>query len=283
MHDHLEATSTQGQPSNFGLSNSSDHGTFQVRGLPRQTHLDRIYLNGLHTLLPFWITNLTDADMTISMSDTLGGSVKFHTQNPNWDAVPGAVRETYVQVVAGEETTLVCSAATQKDFSEVFNQLNGTESVRVGAHETVEVVLLFLATQRTDATPAHSRRPSLGQVSNSAPSSVAEELVAARQTYGFQTSACAVWLRTDEDGYQVDLRASFCRSVLEMDPPTSRIYLDDCVIGRLYEREFRVRNASANRSGLGHGGSGGHGAAGDTAAGERRAGRGGTGRAFERV
>ncbi|KAJ2892528.1 hypothetical protein IWW38_003186, partial [Coemansia aciculifera] len=38
----------------FGLAARSAAGQFSVRGLPTQTHLDRIYLNGLHTLLPFW-------------------------------------------------------------------------------------------------------------------------------------------------------------------------------------------------------------------------------------
>ncbi|KAJ1995677.1 hypothetical protein GGI25_000657 [Coemansia spiralis] len=47
------------------------------------------------------------------------------------------------------------------------------------------------------------------------------------------------------DQYDVSLYASFCKSVLEMDPPTSRIYLDDCVVGKPYERILRVKNASA--------------------------------------
>ncbi|KAJ1935457.1 hypothetical protein FBU59_005380, partial [Linderina macrospora] len=273
MHDHIEGAGTRGQPLNFGLLGISDNQTFQVRGLPPRTHLDRIYLNGLHTLLPFWITNQTSSDLTVSLASTMGTAIKFHTQNPNWDAVPGGVREKYVRLeeeALGDETTMVCSAATQKDFNEVFNQLNGDETVRVGAHETAEVVMLFMAqtTQRLDVTPAHSRRPSLGQISNhSAPASNsfvdsisgqgaaaldASMAGSARQQFGFQSSSGTIVLQTvvepghgSTDMYTVDLRTSYCRSVLEMDPPTSRIYLDDCVIGRPYERMFRVRNASA--------------------------------------
>ncbi|KAJ2746620.1 hypothetical protein GGI20_001200 [Coemansia sp. BCRC 34301] len=259
------------EPSSFGLAARSVAGHFSVRGLPALTHLDRIYLNGMHTLLPFWVTNETDQTLDIRLSVTPAHAVKFHHNNANWDAVPAASRKTYVEVeqTAGGnddkrcETTLRCNAETLRDFSEAFNQIDGTSSIVLPPHETSELVLLFEACAPRPAshTPAHSRRPSLSQPkldsTSLAPGGELTMLGLAEEGsphFGFTSGHAFVSIRAtattaggfpaEEDSYDVQLRTSFCRSVLEMDPPTSRIYLDDCAVGKPYERVLRVRNAS---------------------------------------
>ncbi|KAJ1878739.1 hypothetical protein LPJ71_010909, partial [Coemansia sp. S17] len=234
----------------FSLAECSANGWFSVRGLPALTHLDRIYLNGLHTLLPFAVTNKTDWTLDIALSATPARALKFQRHNANWDSVSAASRKAYVEVQqqAGssnnDEVTLHCKAETLKDFCEVFNQIDGVSSIILLPHETVELVLLVegctpvvLGTEL--ATPA-------------ATSGAGDEggsyfgFVSSHATIAFQATAAADSgsLAADTDSYGVQLRSSFCRSVLEMDPPTSRIYLDDCAVGKPYERVLRVRNAS---------------------------------------
>ncbi|KAJ2788842.1 hypothetical protein H4R20_007291, partial [Coemansia guatemalensis] len=65
------------------------------------------------------------------------------------------------------------------------------------------------------------------------------------EQYVYTTCGGQVTIRGGGDIYTAHVRASVCRTVLEMEPATSRIYLDDCVAGRIYERQLRVRNASA--------------------------------------
>ncbi|KAJ1964266.1 hypothetical protein GGI12_001535 [Dipsacomyces acuminosporus] len=219
----------KGVPKNYTLASQSTSGTFTVCGLPPRTHIDRIYMNGLHTLLPFWVTNNTGQTLEIGLSSTVDSTLKFHTQNPNWDPVPGEERESYIEVVddangsqdssaAAGETTLICNASMQKDFNEVFNQMGGVDNITIPPHETKEIILLFMATgqKRSLQTPVPSRRPSLGQISSH--SAATSNVGASESTPGPHAA---------------------------MDPPTSRIYLDDCVIGRLYERSLRIKNASS--------------------------------------
>ncbi|KAI8325237.1 hypothetical protein GQ54DRAFT_283640 [Martensiomyces pterosporus] len=270
-----------GAPANYALLSKSARGLFSVRGLPPRTHLDRIYLNGLHTLLPFWVANESDQRLEIELTSTLGSTLKFHSQNPNWDAVTSKERESYVEVASAPgsgqnhkdpagEVTLVCSARTQKDFSEVFNQLSGVSRIAIAPHEAIEIVLLFKATEpkRTSQTPVPSRRPSLGQMSShstvASNASVGESNPGqpaaiepsaygpvGSKSFAYMSSSAVVAIKAVApehvavDEYDVQLRASFCQSVLEMDPPTSRIYLDDCVVGRLYERSLKIKNASS--------------------------------------
>ncbi|KAJ2364520.1 hypothetical protein H4S01_003740 [Coemansia sp. RSA 2610] len=211
----------QGQPANYPLRQQSAEGQFSVRGLPPRVHLDRVYMNGLHTLLPFWITNDTAHELVVELETT--GALKVQEQNANWSAVGAAQREAYVDVapaVADGEVTMACSATIQREYSEVFNQLGGIASVKLAAHETAELVLLFVV-DAADADGGDGQR------------------------YEYETFRGHVQVRAGADTYVVTLRASACRTVLEMDPPTSRIYVDDCVTGRTYERVLRVRNASA--------------------------------------
>ncbi|KAJ1856060.1 hypothetical protein GGF49_000591 [Coemansia sp. RSA 1853] len=213
---------SKGQPGNYALVWRSAEGRLSVRGLPPRVHLDRVYTNGLHALVPFWIANESDQDVTVEL--TTEGPLKVQQQNANWSAVSAAQRETYVDVTTApagkDEVTMVCSATIQREFSEVFNQLGGVSSIRLAAQATAELVLLFVAeAAETDSGDG--------------------------QRYEYETHGGHVTLRAGTDSYDVALRASTCRSVLEMEPPTSRIYVDDCVIGRTYERTLRVRNASA--------------------------------------
>ncbi|KAJ2890147.1 hypothetical protein IWW38_004292, partial [Coemansia aciculifera] len=214
----------------------------------------------------------TGQALDIALSAAPAHAIKFQCHNANWDAVPAASRTTYIEVEQAAsgtnddgqqgETTLRCDAETLKDFCEVFNQIDGVSSIALPPFATVEIVLLFEACAPRPAlvhTPAHSRRPSLSQpradstpvvagAELAAPSTAADE--GGSSHFGFASSHATITIRgtdrlTDkEDIYSVHFRASFCRSVLEMDPPTSRIYLDDCAVGKPYERVLRVRNAS---------------------------------------
>ncbi|KAJ2756726.1 hypothetical protein GGI19_000604 [Coemansia pectinata] len=242
----MASRTADSEPASFGLAECSANGLFTVRGLPSLTHLDRIYLNGLHTLLPFWITNKTDQTLGIALSATPGRALKFQGHNANWDAVSAARRKTYVEVQQGSsngqgEVTLRCNAETLKDFSEVFNQIDGVSSIVLLPYETAELVLLVEA-----CGPAV-----LGtEFATAAGSGAGDEgsshfgFVSSHATITFQATAANSFSAAEEDSYGVQLRSSFCRSVLEMDPPTSRIYLDDCAVGKAYERVLRVRNAS---------------------------------------
>ncbi|KAJ2650964.1 hypothetical protein IWW40_001983 [Coemansia sp. RSA 1250] len=210
-----------GLPANYSLLHPSAEQRFSVRGLPPRLHLDRIYMNGLHALVPFWLTNETGSELEISLSTQ--GPLKIQQHNPNWSAVSAAQRKTYLDVApaasADEEVSMVCSATIQREFSEIFNQLDGEEQLVLEAHESVELVLLFIA---------HSK----GSTSDV-------------QSYEYVPFSGRIVFQADTDTYTVKLRASACKSVLDMDPPTSRIYVDDCVIGRTYERVLCVRNMSA--------------------------------------
>ncbi|KAJ2806264.1 hypothetical protein H4S07_003842, partial [Coemansia furcata] len=232
------------EPANFGLTECSAKGLFSVRGLPKLTHLDRIYLNGLHTLLPFWITNETDQALEVALSMTPARALKFQRHNANWDAVSAASRKAYVEVqlannIKGQsEVTLRCNSETLKDFCEVFNQIDGVNSVVLMAYETAEVVLLVEAC--APVVPGT-------ELGTTAGSGAGDEGGSSGSThFGFGSSHAIITLQAiaEEDLYVAQLRSSFCRSVLEMDPPTSRIYLDDCAVGKPYERVLRVRNAS---------------------------------------
>ncbi|KAJ1732042.1 hypothetical protein LPJ61_002238 [Coemansia biformis] len=241
-----------GQPANYGILRRSPQGLFSVRGLPPQLHLDGIYLNGLHELLPFWITNECGQRLVLDLASTADGALKVQRQNANWSAVGSAEREAYVtladpaQTPAGSvpgEVRMVCSTRVQRAFSEVFNQLCGTSRIELAAGETAELVLVFVTgvatdgarTPELDACPPGHDAVRFGYVSWSAGITISTEADPAGAKAG----------RAGPDAYSASLRASLCRSVLEMDPPTSRIYLDDCVSGRLYERVLWVRNASA--------------------------------------
>ncbi|KAJ2493656.1 hypothetical protein IWW47_004845, partial [Coemansia sp. RSA 2052] len=90
-------TANSEPPASFSLAARSAAGHFSVRGLPALTHLDRVYLNGLHTLLPFWITNETGLALDIALSATPAHAVKFQRHNANWDAMSAASRKTYVE------------------------------------------------------------------------------------------------------------------------------------------------------------------------------------------
>ncbi|KAJ2357438.1 hypothetical protein H4S02_012544, partial [Coemansia sp. RSA 2611] len=237
------------EPANFGLSECSVNGLFSVRGLPAQTHLDRIYLNGLHTLLPFWITNKTGQTLGITLAASPARALKFQRHNANWDAVSAASRKAYVDVQPASnsdnsdnsgEVTLRCSAETQREYCEVFNQIDGVGSIVLLPHETAELVLLVEA--RMPVVPGTELATSAAAGSGEEGSSHFA-FVSSHASILFQAATMNSSL-AEKDSYSARLRSSYCRSVLEMDPPTSRIYLDDCAVGKPYERVLRVRNAS---------------------------------------
>ncbi|KAJ2791932.1 hypothetical protein GGI18_000782 [Coemansia linderi] len=237
------------EPANFGLSECSVNGLFSVRGLPAQTHLDRIYLNGLHTLLPFWITNKTGQTLGITLAASPARALKFQRHNANWDAVSAASRKAYVDVQPASnsdnsdnsgEVTLRCSAETQREYCEVFNQIDGVGSIVLLPHETAELVLLVEA--RMPVVPGTELATSAAAGSGEEGSSHFA-FVSSHASILFQAATMNGSL-AEKDSYSARLRSSYCRSVLEMDPPTSRIYLDDCAVGKPYERVLRVRNAS---------------------------------------
>ncbi|KAJ2677123.1 hypothetical protein GGH99_005827, partial [Coemansia sp. RSA 1285] len=274
---------------NYGLLASSANGLFSVRGLPQSTHIDKIYLNGLHLLLPFWITNESAERVSLDLVMPADGSVKFQRDNANWNAVPACSRASYVDIVKNDqgdygedpscdgeggldEVTMECNAGIQKEFSEVFNQIDGISRLELAPRETVELVLLYVCNNPKNGaqTPVHSRRPSLGQQSSAQPASGSVSVVGStsdlvslggsrsgdrqRPHYQYTSSVNGIRIQavSDDDNqqqqsivdhYNVSLRTSYCKSVLEVDPPTSRVYIDDCVIGKLYERVLTIRNA----------------------------------------
>ncbi|KAJ2715138.1 hypothetical protein H4R19_001367 [Coemansia spiralis] len=236
-----------GLPANYSVLRRSPRGLFSVRGLPPQLHLDGVYLNGLHELLPFWITNESAQRLVVDLASTGEGAVKVQRSNANWSAVNSAEREAYVTLAdpalspAGcvpGEVRMTCNTHTQRTFSEVFNQLDGTGQVELAGGETAELVLVFVSAVVQDG--AHTPDPDADSQGHGA----------VRFSYHTWSGSVSLSARTDRPGddpdvYTAGLRVSLCRSVLEMNPPTSRIYLDDCVSGRLYERVVWVQNASA--------------------------------------
>ncbi|KAJ2212045.1 hypothetical protein EV179_004971 [Coemansia sp. RSA 487] len=212
-----------------------------------------------------------------------GCSVKFQRDNANWSAVPSSSRESYVDIVNNlessskdegrpDEVAMECNAGIQKEFCEVFNQMDGINGLELAPHETVELVLLYVSSEpkNTSQTPVHSRRPSLGHTvaqtasaNGVAHRSNASGVAAASdptdidakssEKAHYQYTSChnniALQVMSDDkqaviDCYNVCLRTSYCKSVLEVDPPTSRVYIDDCVVGKLYERVLTIKNAS---------------------------------------
>ncbi|KAJ2076755.1 hypothetical protein H4R24_005526 [Coemansia sp. RSA 988] len=226
-----------GAPANYSVCGRSAQGQFTVHGLPERVHLDKVYLNGLHTLVPFWITNESDQTLELTMETTVAraggnavGHLKVQRHNANWAATRREQREGYVEVTKagpGGEVRMVCSARAQREFSEVFNQLGGDSEVRVAAGATTELVLLFVA----DEAAAGRAQGGTGGSSS--------------EQYLYAACSGQVAIGGGGDRYTSHVRASVCRTVLEMEPATLRIYLDDCVAGRMYERQLRVRNASA--------------------------------------
>ncbi|KAJ1800340.1 hypothetical protein LPJ59_001171 [Coemansia sp. RSA 2399] len=210
-------------------------------------------------------------------------SIKFQRDNANWSAVPSASRESYVNIVNSvddsskeggrpDEVTMECNSGIQKEFCEVFNQMDGIRKLDLAPHETVELVLLCVSNEpkNSSQTPAHSRRPSLGLVAahsasvngvahgNGSSDAAASSDLAGIDAKSSEKAHCqykstfnsialqamADDRRTAVDSYSICLRTSFCKSVLEVDPPTSRVYIDDCVVGKLYERVITIKNAS---------------------------------------
>ncbi|KAJ2611080.1 hypothetical protein H4S08_003321, partial [Coemansia sp. RSA 1365] len=228
-----------GKPANYSVCGRSAKERFTVRGLPEQVHLDKVYLNGLHTLLPFWITNESDQALELVVETTAtgvegnaAGHMKVQRHNANWTAMKCEQREGYVEVEEtgspDDEVRMVCSARAQREFSEVFNQLSGVSDVRVTAGATVELVLLFVADEMEAGRGQGAASGNGGS-----------------EQYAYTTCSGRIAIHDVDDAYAAQMRASVCRTVLEMEPATSRIYLDDCVVGRMYERQLRVRNASA--------------------------------------
>ncbi|KAJ2558769.1 hypothetical protein EV175_000639 [Coemansia sp. RSA 1933] len=281
MSEFSGAPRRRGLPANFELFSTSTNGLFSVRGLPKSTHLHRIYLNGLHLLFPFWITNETTEQLSLDLVSPADCSIKFQRDNANWSAVPSDNRESYVDIVNGiddaskegdgpDEVTMECNAGIQKEFCEVFNQMDGIKRLDLAPHETLELVLLYVSNEpKTNAqqTPVHSRRPSFGQLAASVngtasgsgtsdttaqpeqPGSDAKVGNKAGYQYTSNYSTIALQAMSEDkqtaiDRYSICLRTSFCKSVLEVDPPTSRVYIDDCVVGKLYERILAIKNAS---------------------------------------
>ncbi|KAJ2158917.1 hypothetical protein GGF46_003422 [Coemansia sp. RSA 552] len=200
-------------PANYSLLHWSPQRHFSLRGLAPRLVVDHVYQNSLHSLLPFWVSNHTDLPLCLP-THTQGVKVQRH--NANWSAIDPSARAAYVDLrgaTADGEVTIVCSAVAQRSFAEPFNELEGDSCIDLAPHETAELVLLFAA----DGAPRREYTTHSGHI-----------------TIGTGTDVCSA-----------ALRFRCCQSVLEMDPPTSRIYVDDCVIGRTYERILRVRNTSA--------------------------------------
>ncbi|KAJ2798077.1 hypothetical protein H4R20_004950, partial [Coemansia guatemalensis] len=117
-----------GKPANFSVCGRSAQGRFTVRGLPERVHLDKVYLNGLHTLLPFWITNESDQTLVLAIETAATGAggnaaghLKVQRHNANWAATGRGQGEEYVEVAetgSGDEFRMVCSARAQREFSE---------------------------------------------------------------------------------------------------------------------------------------------------------------------
>ncbi|KAJ2786405.1 hypothetical protein GGI15_001538 [Coemansia interrupta] len=223
------------RPDNAGLCTASTHGRFLVRGLAQRTCIDQIYANGLHAVVPFWVTNSGSARLEIDI-DTEGGWLKVHRHNANWDSLQPGQKAAYVRVTdaghGGSEATLVCSAEAQRDFNEAFNQMDGVRRIALDGGQTAELTLLVL--------PAQAGGGGGG----------GEDEGAAHYSFGEQTGALVLRSSSNDPmapGCELTsaITARSCRSVLEMEPATSRVYLDDCVVGRTYERVLRVRNASA--------------------------------------
>ncbi|KAJ2808218.1 hypothetical protein H4R21_000143, partial [Coemansia helicoidea] len=237
--------SRSGLPANHSVHRRSARGLFSVRGLPAQLHLDGVYRNGLHELLPFWVANESAQRLVLDFASMAEGALEVQRSNANWDAVGGAEREAYVALAdpalsptgySPGEVRMVCNTHTQRAFSEVFNQLGGIDRMELAPGETVELVLVFVSAVAHDG----ARTPEPG----------ADEPGGGAVRFGYHTWSSTLSLSArpdqgDPDTYTSSLRVSLCRSVLEMDPPTSRVYLDDCVSGRVYERVLWVQNASA--------------------------------------
>ncbi|KAJ1818835.1 hypothetical protein LPJ56_003767, partial [Coemansia sp. RSA 2599] len=226
------------QAENYDIYTESEHGQFAVRGLSRETCIDQIYLNGLHTVLPFWIENSGSRrqSLTVHIDDSKVLDVQQH--NANWEAATAQQRALFVKVVhseAGRTATMICSAETQREFNEAFNQIDGIRRIDLEAGQTAELALLLLPPQSTCQSPT---------INNGQDEPNGEER--SRTDFRFGECSGKVTLRAASgDSLICDVRGRFCRSVLEMEPATSRVYLDDCVVGRTYERTLRVRNASA--------------------------------------
>ncbi|KAJ2234620.1 hypothetical protein H4R99_004374 [Coemansia sp. RSA 1722] len=224
------------QPENYDICTESEQGQFVVRGLARQTSIDQIYLNGLHALVPFWIVNVSGTRLELEIH-TDGAALKVQQHNANWDAATAQQKASFVKAASGDvdrTATLVCSAETQREFNEAFNQIDGVRRVDLEAGQTAELVLLLLPPQSACASP------------NSSSQDGARSDERAHTDFRFGECTGAVVVRTRSgDGVDCEVRGRFCRSVLDMEPATSRVYLDDCVVGRTYERTLRVHNASA--------------------------------------
>ncbi|KAJ1647556.1 hypothetical protein LPJ64_001089 [Coemansia asiatica] len=225
------------QPENYEIYTESEQGQFSVRGLSLQTVIDEIYQNGLHTVVPFWVVNNRNGRLELDLQiDSMTFKVQQH--NANWEAVTWQQRISFVKVVSKEKdhsATLVCSAETQREFNEAFNQIEGTRHIELEAGQTAELSLLLLPPQDASQSPNINSMDLLN----------AEERL--RTDYCFSECFGKVsFLRAgSNDSLTCNVRGRFCRSVLEMEPATSRVYLDDCVVGRAYERTLRVHNASA--------------------------------------
>ncbi|KAJ2362678.1 hypothetical protein IW150_006945, partial [Coemansia sp. RSA 2607] len=230
---------------NFNICTTSVHGQFSVQGLARKTCIDQIYVNGLHAVVPFWVTNNSSTRLEIGI-DTDSESLKVHQYNVNWDSLLSDQKATYVAITdtrqGDGEATLTCSAEAQRDFNEAFNQMEGMRRLELDYGQTVELTLLVLPVQTGDAANAGKGNGARGDDecdggNNSNSSSVTH--------YSFGELTGSLVLRTADDELRTAIAARYCRSVLEMEPSTSRVYLDDCVVGKTYERVLRVRNMSA--------------------------------------
>ncbi|KAJ1724266.1 hypothetical protein LPJ53_001479 [Coemansia erecta] len=232
---------------NSGICVASAHGRFLVQGLARRTCIDQIYVNGLHAVVPFWVTNSSSTRLEIDI-DTDSESLKVHQHNANWDSLQPSQMASYVAVTdtghGGEEATLVCSAEAQRDFNEAFNQIDGMHRLALDAGQTAELTLLVLPAQTSDATGGGKGSGTRGEDEGDGGSNGSGSSSSGAH-YSFGELAGALVLRTAGDELRTAITARFCRSVLEMEPATSRVYLDDCVVGKTYERVLRVRNLSA--------------------------------------
>ncbi|KAJ1883238.1 hypothetical protein LPJ66_011053, partial [Kickxella alabastrina] len=220
------------QPGNYRIRERSAQGLFSVRGLGQRTHVDQMYLNGLSTVVPFWISNDSGRQLDVVVDVTSGGagSIWVQQQNANWSAVSAQQRASYVSCEPADgtgELRVVCNPAAQREFSEVLNLMHDGQQMvlTLAADQTAEAVLVLCAAD--DAAAA------VGAAAAASESARADE---GARTHGFVECSGLVSVRAAGDGFEAHVRGSFCQSVLEMEPATSRVYLDDCVVGRVYER-----------------------------------------------
>ncbi|RKP20898.1 hypothetical protein ROZALSC1DRAFT_20985 [Rozella allomycis CSF55] len=176
---------------------------FRLIDFPNPFTLESVYLNQVSKLHVFQIANLTARRLHIRFSSDLP-SIGFQLSNAN-----------------------LCNDCDEDDgleYNQVFNEIDFVDGVSVAGHETVRVIMTYLASKDCEM----------------------QMEVDSDRTFDYVRVDGEIVFACEDERSVVGFQAQVCQSVMVSDVgENGTISFDDCVVGGTFFKVFTVWNKSA--------------------------------------